>query len=242
MRVGYGDWFGSVDERAALDDLHGREVNYRPDELDESAWHRDCHRNRLPDEAPGPPTPAGPWEQARRLIEMYEAPVPSLIRGLYRADVPLHGRDMLLQGRFHGLHFYMGVRVTDVIDQTRGDGARVWGWSYETLQGHLERGRMTYEVVKYLDSGRVDFVTHGVSQGAPTLGPVVGLGWRTFGRRTQLRFYRETGQRVQRIVGDVVAGVRPAPAPVVVDGLVRAPSDAGQRAAFRLDLRSSHPG
>lgn len=240
MRVRYGSWSGSVDDHAALDDLRDRDVNYRPEELRRPGWHRDRHQVRLPDEAPGAPEPDGSWEQARRLIEMYEVPVPSVIRGLYHADAPLRGRDILLEGRFHGLRFYMGVRITEIVDEVRDDRVRAWGWTYETLQGHLERGRMTYEVVKHLDSGRVEFVIHGVSQGAPTLGPVVRLGWRVFGRPTQLRFYRMCGERVRRIVGDVVPGRRPLPSPVVVDGLVRAPSDAG-RSSGRLAVRSRHP-
>lgn len=149
---------------------------------------------------------------------------------------------MLLEARFYGLHFSMGVRVTEVVDEVRDERTRVWGWSYQTLQGHLERGCMAYEVVKDLDSGRVEFVTHGISQRAPTMGPVLALGWRLFGRRMQLRFYRGCGARVQHIVEGVLAGRREAPGPVVLDGLVHAPSDADPRARDRVALRSEHPG
>lgn len=242
MKAGYRNWFGALDHRAALGDLRHRAVNYRPDEVDAVRWHHDHHSTRLPDEPPGDPRPGGPWELARRMIEMYEPPVPSIIRGLYLAEVPLLDRDILLEARFYGLHFAMGVRVTEVIDEVRDDGTRVWGWSYQTLQGHLERGCMAYEVVKHLDSGRVEFVTHGVSQRAPTMGPVITLGWRLFGRRTQLRFYRGCGARVQHIVEDVLAGRRELPTPVVVDGLVHAPTDADPQARDRLALRSEHPG
>lgn len=100
---------------------------------------------------------------------------------------------------------------------------------------------MAYEVVKHLDSGRVEFVTHGVSQRAPTVGPVITLGWRVFGRRTQLRFYRGCGERVRRVVEDVLAGRREPPAPVVVDGLVHAPSDAEPQLRDQLALRREHP-
>lgn len=58
---------------------------------------------------------------------------------------------MLLEGRFFGLRFYLGVRITGVIDEERdaGDGpVRVWGWWYQTLQGHLEQGRLSYEVCR----------------------------------------------------------------------------------------------
>jgi len=240
--AGYGHWFGWGDAQSLLEDLRKRRVNYRPDELDEGTWHHDTRRTDLPPERPGPPEAGGSWEIARLLIENYEAADPAIIRGVYRADAPLCGRDMLLEGRFHGLHFHMGVRVTDVVDETRDDGSRVWGWSYETLEGHLERGRMTYQVAKHPDTGCVEFVTHGLSQPAPTLGPVVGLGWRLFGRRTQLRFYRGCGQRMARKVADVREGRAPLPSPVVVDGLVHAPADARPHWRDRLAKRQEHPG
>ena len=34
-----------------------------------------------------------------------------------------------------------------------GDAVRVWGWSYRTLQGHLEMGQMDYALWKWLDDG-----------------------------------------------------------------------------------------
>ncbi len=242
MGGGHGHWLGWGDPAELLEDLSRRSVNYRPDDLEADGWHRDTRRTRLPSEPPGAPQPGASWELARRLVESYESAKPEIIRGVYRSDAALRGRDMLLEGRFHGLHFHMGVRVTAVVDETREDGSRVWGWSYETLQGHLEQGRMTYEVVKHTDTGAVEFVTHGVSRRSPTLGPLVGLGWRLFGRRTQLRFYEGCGQRVQRIVNDVLAGRRALPAPVVVDGLVHAPSDAKPRRGDRLAVRRVHPG
>lgn len=241
MGASYGHWFGWGDPAALLADLRDRDVNYRPADVD-AGWHHDTHRSRLPPERLGPPEPDGSWWTACRLVENYEAADPAIIRGVYSAEAGLCGRDMLLEGRFHGLHFHMGVRVTGVIDEARDDGTRVWGWSYETLDGHLECGRMTYEVVKHIDTGAVEFVTHGVSRRSPELGPVVGLGWRLFGRRTQLRFYRRCGERTRRLVTGVCEGRIPMPRPVVIDGLVHAPSDAQPRRRDRFALRREHPG
>lgn len=63
---------------------------------------------------------------------------------------------MLLELRFAGLRFHVGVRVAKVTDGVRTDDGRqaaVWGWSYRTLEGHLEAGEMAYEVRKWLDTG-----------------------------------------------------------------------------------------
>jgi uncharacterized protein (UPF0548 family) len=224
----------------------GRKVNFDPHEVDDS-WHHDSARAVLGSEAPGPPEPDGVWQTACRLVEAYEFADPRTIRAVFHAEAPLHGRDMVLEGRFAVLRFYMGVRVTDVIDEERprdGDGStydRIWGWAYETLEGHLERGRMSYEVVKHQESGEVELVIKAYSEGAPTLGVLTSLGWRVFGRPTQLRFYRMCGRRLTRQVAAHVGEVQPVPARRIVDGLVLAPSDADRSWWHRASIRRHQP-
>jgi uncharacterized protein (UPF0548 family) len=110
---------------------------------------------------------------------------------------------MLLEARFWGLRFQLGVRVTRVIDETRsldGRDVRVWGWSYATLQGHLEVGQMDYEVWKRLDSGAVEFHVHVVSRPERIPNPVLRLGFRLFGRREQVRFAKRACKRMAALV------------------------------------------
>jgi uncharacterized protein (UPF0548 family) len=234
-----GDWvFGRLDAALAWRDLAEAGINYSPAEVHRPAWNIDVHRTVLPAERPGPPAPGGPWEQAAALIRDYEFSPPEIVRALYDPAAPLLGRDMLLEARFHGLHFYCGVRVTEVVDETRENGQRRWGWGYETLDGHLERGKVTYEVVKHQKSGHVEFVVSSHSQRAPTLDWIMQLGWRLFGRRTQLRFYRRCAERLQRFVTAGLRGEHPSlGSPLTVGHLVFAPSDAR---AGRLDVLAIH--
>ncbi|MEB3367951.1 DUF1990 family protein [Saccharopolyspora mangrovi] len=234
-----GDLLAGVDHVAALADLEWRHVNYAAEEVREPLWNFDSHRRCLGVERPGPPEPGGVWETACRLVRDYEFAVPGRIRAIYRRESALLGRDLLLEGRFFGLRFHMGVRVTEIVDEARPE--RVWGWSYETLEGHLERGKMSYLVTKDLTSGRVEFLVSGFSQRSPGLAPLVRLGWAVFGRRTQLRFYRHCGERVKRLLQEALAGRAPDPVQVS-DGVVLVPSDA---AAHRLDVvrvHLDHPG
>ena len=95
------------------------------------------------------------------------------------------------------------MRVSGVIDEIRrveGREARVWGWSYATLQGHLETGQMDYEVWKWLDTGAVEFRIHVVSRTSRIGNPIVRLGFRLFGRREQLRFARRACERMACLV------------------------------------------
>jgi uncharacterized protein (UPF0548 family) len=236
-----------IDPRPVLAAQRSREVNFDPREVDGS-WHHDTSRTTLGTEAPGPPEPGGVWQTACRLVEAYEFADPAIIRAVFAVDAPLQSRDMLLEGRFAVLRFYFGVRVTDVIDEERPCGGdpsthdRIWGWAYETLEGHLERGRMSYEVVKHQDTGVVELVIKAYSEGAPTLGPVTALGWRVFGRRTQLRFYRACGRRLAKLVQVHVGQAQPVPPRRIVDGLVLAPS-AAQPSWWRgISIRRHQPG
>jgi len=240
-----------VNVSASLDRLRDVDVNYhlppgqtaRP----ETGWHVDTVRTTVGHEPPGPPPEDGPWAIACRLVRDYQFAEPSILHGIYRESEPLLGRDMLLEGRFYGLKFYLGVRVTAVIDEERAsaDGRiKVWGWSYETLDGHLEKGKLTYEVTKNLQTGVVEFVISGFSRAAPIPNAIVRWGFHLFGRHTQVRFYHRSGERLQRLVAQVLAG-EPAPTPQAYVGdpeLILAPADASTSRAAKLSPRSDGPG
>jgi uncharacterized protein (UPF0548 family) len=163
-------------------------------------WRHDDLCQRLPGEAPGLPAPGGSWETARRLMRGYEFADPSIVHAFYDPDEPLEGRTMLLEIRFRGLlHFDVGTRVSDVYDEERevdGRTVRVWGWTYRTLQGHLEQGQMDWHVWKWLDTGAVEFRISAHSRRAPDPNLIIRLGFRLFGRREQVGFLHATLRRM----------------------------------------------
>ena len=193
----------------AFDDLQDKDVNFEPmrwdDAVTDPAWQVDGHHTDLPSEAPGPPRPGGPFEVARGLLLRYEVADPALIRAVYDAAAPLDGRDMLLVGRFYGLRFPMGVRIGGVVDgpdELDGVSVHRFAWHYRTLEGHLERGQMDYEVVKCLDDGRVEFRIAAYSQRGHIQNPIVRAGFALFGRSTQARFYARASQRMRSLTTD----------------------------------------
>jgi uncharacterized protein (UPF0548 family) len=240
---------GPAELAAALDALRARPLNYDPAAAPGGGrpaghWHVDAGEVVLGQEPPGAPAPDGPWAAARQLIGQYEITDGRLVRAIYRPSGPLAGRDMLLQGRFAILRFYLGVRITEVTDQTRDAAAgteRAWGWSYQTLLGHLEQGRLSYEVIKNLRTGQVTFRMAGYSRAAPIRSPVIALGFALFGRPAQRRFYRDVQRRVAALVRASQAGAalpRPAlgPAGVAIAPAVTARHPGG------LALTFFHPG
>ncbi|GGU92590.1 hypothetical protein GCM10010182_04850 [Actinomadura cremea] len=200
-------------------DLRHRSPNFDPDEHRPSGgrdgWHVDDLRQRLPAEPPGPPVPGGTWDIAGRLVRDYAYADPAIIRPIQGAGDPEPGRDMLLEGRFYGLRFHLAVRVGDVYDrevEVDGRRARVRGWNYRTLQGHLEQGQMDQEVRKWLDTGEVEFHVHAVSRRGPIPNLVVRLGFMVFGRYTQLKFYRHACRRMERMTASALAERERTPA------------------------------
>ncbi|HEY8480930.1 MAG TPA: DUF1990 family protein [Spirillospora sp.] len=183
----------------------GRHDVHRP----ESGWHVDDYVQPLPSEPPGPPVPGGSWEIARDLVRGYQYADPAIIRQILHSGPPEPGRDMLLEARFYGLRFHLGLRVGGVVDgivERDGRRARVYGWNYRTLKGHLERGQMDQEVRKWLDTGEVEFRVHAFSQPAPDPHPIVRLGFRVFGRYMQVKFYKRACRRMKAMTGAALAG------------------------------------
>lgn len=191
--------FERVDVPAVLADLQHRTANFSSDQVNERTWNTDLHRVWLTPETPGDPEPDGCWQTGCQMIADYDFCPPEIVRAAFDPTGQLLGRTMLLEGRFSALRLYLPVRITTVIDERRPPKQRIWGFSYDTLQGHLERGRLTYEVIKHEDSGHVEFTITAYSQRAPSVGPIISLGWALFGRRRQLLFYRRCGQRMQAL-------------------------------------------
>jgi uncharacterized protein (UPF0548 family) len=168
----------------------------------EDGWSVDDLCQTLPSEPPGQPLEGGSWEIARRLMRGYEFADPSIVRAIYDPDEPLEGRTMLLELRFYGLRFTGGVRVSSVYDEERSEDqglARVWGWAYQTLEGHLEMGQMDWQVWKWLETGEVEFRIHAYSRVARERNALLRLGFRIFGRREQLAFLHSTMERMRRL-------------------------------------------
>ena len=192
----------------ALAELTGRPLNFDPAELEhagpERGWRIDDYREPLPPEPPGPPVAGGSFAVAQRLMADYAFADPAIVRAVYDPASDLADRNMLLQARFGPLRLYFGCRVGTITDETRvvnGREARVWGWGYGTLAGHVERGQMQWAVWKWLDDGAVEFRIHVVSRRAKVRNPFVRLGFRLFGRRQQVRFAQRACERMAELVG-----------------------------------------
>lgn len=192
--------------RRRLAALADKPVNYDPATLDlddpPHGWHVDDRRQPLAAEAPGEPAKHGSFAVASRLIRGYKFADPSIVRAFYDPDLPLAGRDMLLELRTLRLvRVHVGVRVGDVYDDDRnvdGRAARVFGWYYRTLEGHVEQGQMNWEVRKWLESGEVDFHVRSVSRPATDPNLLIRLGFRMLRAHERTLFLDSTSRRMKQ--------------------------------------------
>lgn len=196
---------GSERIRRRLAELASRPLNFDPASLQHaspaSGWTINDLCEPLPSEPPGSPVEGGSWAIARRLMRGYEFADPSIVRAYYDPEVPLEGRNMLLELRALGIaHKFVGVRVGEVYEKvtdTAGGRVCIWGWNYGTLDGHVEMGQMDWEVWKWLDDGRVEFRVHAVSRVAHISNPFVWLGFRLLRKRERNAFLASTKRRMR---------------------------------------------
>ena len=173
----------------------------------ENGWRLDDDQIALPVEEPGPPQKNGSWAIAKRMLKEYRFADPSIVTGIFQPDTPLEQRVMLLRGRAYGLTFWMGTRIGEVLDEHRHasdneEESYVWGYNYRTLEGHLERGQMEFTVIKWASSGQVVFRIRSYSQKGTIANPIIRLGFRLLGRRTQRRFVTNSLERMRLLVID----------------------------------------
>lgn len=199
-----------------LEDLRDRKVNFDSDgpHDPEDGWRIDDYRQPLRAEPPGEPVAGGVFEIAQDLLRNYQVADPKLVRAHYDEDAPLEGRDMLLEIRFLGFTVNRsGCRVGKVIDDRRevgGRPVRVWGWPYQTLEGHVEQGEMCWMVWKWLDSGEVDFRIHSYMRNAENVNPILNLGFKAVGQRERRRYLGNACRRMKSLTEEALRGEKPS--------------------------------
>ena len=178
-----------------------------------AGWNVDAREVPLPPEEPGEPRPDASFAAACAILRQYSFPPPRLIRGRFDPSAPLDGRAMLLTATYLWMTFELPVRVSRVIDSRReapGGEEQAWGYSYQTLAGHLERGEITFEIIKTLGTGAVRFRIASFSQTNHIPNLIHRIGFRFVGRRLQARFAVESLQNMQRLVLQSLGPVRAA--------------------------------
>jgi Domain of unknown function (DUF1990) len=197
--------------KARLESYREAKVNYDLERVHEytaeTGWRLDDYHTYLPAEAPGPPVPGGSWEAAKQVLLNYSFPPPDLITGIFVPDQPLAERVMLLRAQFLFFKFWFGVRIGGVTDEQQDTPAgpeQVWGYNYRTLEGHFEKGEITFTVHKNLKNGQVRFQVKAYSQPERIKNIFYRIGFKLFGRTLQRKFARESLKRMRMLVEEAL--------------------------------------
>lgn len=200
--------------KAYLAELGSRTVNFDipPEQMTrENGWTVDGSEATIGGEPPGPPRPDGPFAHARQALINYDFSDPSIVVGHFDPNVPFVGRDMLLEMKVLGFRFLGGVRVHGVRDEV-DEGGTMFGFRYDTLQGHIEQGFEWFLLSKDHASGQIDFTIEAHWR----LGDFPNL-WSKVGFKVIGEHYRETWrhrapERLRRLA------FRPVEKPVAAPG------------------------
>lgn len=122
----------------------------------ETGWNHVLSHGRIGEEEPGPPLPSGAFAHARRLVERFSFSDRRIVVGHFDRESVLQGRSFLLELKSLGLRFLCPARVTAVRDETT-EGKSFFGYRYDTLRGHIERGREWFLLTKDHRSGEISF-------------------------------------------------------------------------------------
>lgn len=121
-----------------------------------NGWTLDGSKAHIGTEAPGVPFPNGLFARAQQAMINYDFSDPYIVIGHFDPQVPLQGRPMLLEIKVLGLHFLSAVRVAAIRDESVDD-VTTFGYRYDTLRGHIERGSEWFLLTKDHKTGEVWF-------------------------------------------------------------------------------------
>ncbi len=200
--------------KANLADLAHRTVNFDvpPAQMTaENGWTVDGAEAPIGTEPPGPPVEDGFYARAKQALINYDFSDPSIVVGHFDPNVPFVGRDMLLEMKVLGFRFLGGVRVHGVREES-DDGGTTFGFRYDTLQGHIERGFEWFLLTKDHATGSIDFAieAHWCMGDFPNLWSKVGF--KLLGERYRELWRRRAPERL-RLLAD-----QPVEKPVATPG------------------------
>lgn len=141
-------------ELAALDGLERSFDEAAP--AREPGWHVERSEAVIAEEPAGAPRSDGAFARARDGVARFLFSDPRIVTGYFDERAPLLGRRMLLEIRVLGLRFLNGVVVARVADE-QDDRESAFGFRYDTLEGHIERGWEWFLLTKDHASGEVRF-------------------------------------------------------------------------------------
>jgi uncharacterized protein (UPF0548 family) len=136
------------------------------------------------------------FERARVGLANYQFSDPGIVVAHFDPAVPLLSRRILLEIKVLGLRYLCPALVTRVRDE-----ANVYGFRYDTLDGHIERG-MEWFLLTRNERGEIRFRIEARWQGGDLPNWWSRLGFMALAGRYQRRWHRRAHQRLSALAQD----------------------------------------
>lgn len=120
----------------------------------DDGWREERSEAIVAREPAGPPQRDGAFARACEAVVAFAFSDPTIVAAHFDPGEPLRSRRMLLDLQVLGLHYLCGVEVVEVRDERTADRS-AFGFRYDTLEGHLERGGEWFLVTKDHATGEV---------------------------------------------------------------------------------------
>lgn len=201
-RIGRG-WSDRELERR-LADLRSSSRNFEepPGEPGaEDGWHRYFSEStiaRISDRAQS----AEAFERGKIAVANYQFSDPRIVIGHFDPKQPLRGRLMLLEMRaLRFLHYLGGVVVGDTRSE-EGEESSLFGFRYDTLEGHIEAGIEWFLLTHIHATGELRFRVEAAWRPGQFPNWWSRLGFHFVGRHYQLKWHRQAHRRLSHMVRD----------------------------------------
>ncbi|WP_434346642.1 DUF1990 family protein [Myxococcus virescens] len=166
----------------------------------QGGWSQVRSESVLGRESPGRPVPGGLFERAQQVLETFDFSDPRIVAWHFSDEEPMQGRTVLLELRALGqqLRYLCGVRVGGTREE-HDEGCSVFGFSFETLHGHIEAGREWFLLKKEHESGEVRFHIEAAWRPGQFPNWWSRLGFAMVAPRYQRAWHRLTHVRVREL-------------------------------------------
>ena len=209
----FGSGWSEERMKRYLGELRTRSVSFTeaPENMtSENGWTVDGAEKVLGRETAGPPEPDGLFARARQGVINFDFSDPAIVEGHFDPGRPLVGREMLLEIKCLGFRFLSGARVYGVRDEV-GAAGTVFGFRYDTLEGHIERGYEWFLLTKDHQSGEVRFRIEAHWRLGDFPNWWSALGFKLVGERYREAWRHRAPERLRRVA--LKPKVAPLPPP-----------------------------
>ncbi|MFW5973278.1 MAG: DUF1990 family protein [Bacteroidota bacterium] len=199
-RIGRG--WSNRELESRLADLRFRSRNFSEpaDELTTArGWHSYYSESTIARFADGAESEAA-FERGKIAVAGYQFSDPRIVIGHFDPDASLLGRLMLLEMRaLRFVHYLAGVVVGDVRSE-EGTNSSVYGFRYDTLEGHIEAGVEWFLLTRIHPTGELRFRVEAAWRPGQFPNWWSRLGFRFLGPYYQRKWHRLAHQRLSDLV------------------------------------------